>query len=233
LHRIPSGRHDNGNGRRCLLGGSGRFAAARHDDFDLEPYQFGCEAREPVDSALGPARLEGDVSAFENIVRRWQSPLVNLAFRLCRDPQRAEELAQDAFLQIYRQLSKFRGEATFSTWMFAISLNLYRSWLRRRKLPMESIETLAELAGGQLPHLQIEQREREDLIRRAVVALPPRYRDAVIVFYFKEMNLTDTAKILSVPEGTAKAWLHRGRELLRRKLESVVALPANIKEVHL
>jgi RNA polymerase sigma-70 factor (ECF subfamily) len=175
--------------------------------------------------------LDGDNSAFENIVRRWQSALTNLAFRFCRDAQIAEEMAQDAFLQIYRQLPKFRGEAAFSTWIFAISLNLYRSSLRRRKLPMESIDTLAELAGGQLPHMQIEQREREDLVRRAVAALPPRYRDAVIVFYFREMNLTETAAILGVPEGTAKAWLHRGRELLRRKFEGSVAVPAMAKEV--
>jgi RNA polymerase sigma-70 factor, ECF subfamily len=175
--------------------------------------------------------LEGDLSAFESIVRRWQSPLINLAFRFCRDPQRSEEMAQDAFLQIYRQLPKFRGDAVFSTWVFAVTLNLYRSSLRRKRLPMESLDSLAELAGGKLPHLQLEQDEREDLIRRAVAALPSRYRDAVIIFYFREMDLTETARILGVPEGTAKAWLHRGRELLRRKLESSVAVPAVMKEV--
>lgn len=175
--------------------------------------------------------LEGEVSAFENIVRRWQSALVNLAFRFCRDPQIAEELAQDAFLQIYRQLPKFRGEAAFSTWIFAISLNLFRSAMRRRKLPMESIDTLTELAGGQIPHLQVEQQEREDLIRRAVAALPRRYRDAVVIYYFREMNLAETAAILGVPEGTAKAWLHRGRELLRRKFDPGAVVPAMAKEV--
>ena len=77
----------------------------------------------------------------------------------------------------------------------------------------------------------MEQNERESLVRRAVAALPPRYRDAVIVFYFREMNLTETASILGVPEGTAKAWLHRGRELLRRKFKSSISLPAIAKEV--
>jgi RNA polymerase sigma-70 factor (ECF subfamily) len=176
--------------------------------------------------------LEGDLSAFENIVRRWQSALVNLAFRFCRDRQRAEELAQDAFLQIYRQLPKFRGEAAFSTWLFAVSLNLYRSSVRRRLLPTDSLEALAELAGGRIPYVQIEQQEREELVRRAVAALPPPYRDAVIMFYFKEMDLAETAKILSAPEGTVKAWLHRGREILRRKLGNRVAAPAMVKEAH-
>jgi RNA polymerase sigma-70 factor (ECF subfamily) len=177
--------------------------------------------------------LDGDTAAFENIVRRWQGALINLAFRFCRDPQIAEELAQDAFLRIYRQLPNFRGEAAFSTWVFAVSLNIYRSALRRKRLPIESIDTLAELAGGQLPHLQMERQEREDLIRRAVAALPSRYRDAVIIFYFREMNLAETASILGVPQGTAKAWLHRGRELLRRKFENSVVVSAMAKEVNL
>lgn len=176
--------------------------------------------------------LEGDLSAFENIVRRWQNPLVNLAFRFCRDRQRAEELAQDAFLQIYRQLPNFRGEAAFSTWLFAVSLNLYRSSVRRKLLPTDSLDALAELAGGRIPYVQIEQQEREELVRRAVAALPPPYREAVIMFYFKEMDLAETARILGAPEGTVKAWLHRGREILRRKLGNRVAAPALVKEAH-
>ena len=162
--------------------------------------------------------IGGDLAAFENIVRRFQGPLINLAFRFCRDRQRAEDLAQEAFLQIYRQLPRFRGESAFSTWVFAVSLNVYRSALRRRQPPVDSIEGLAEIAGGRHPFLEVTRHEREDLVRRAVAALPERYRDAVIVFYFNEMNLAETARVLGVAEGTAKAWLHRGRELLRRKL---------------
>jgi RNA polymerase sigma-70 factor, ECF subfamily len=175
--------------------------------------------------------LEGDTAAFGKIVRRWQSPLINLAFRFCRDRQRAEEMAQDAFMQIYRNLNKFRGEASFSTWIFSVSLNLYRSTMRRKSLPVESIDDLMSLAAGQIPYLQIEERERDELIRRAVSLLPQRYRDAIIVFYFREMNLTETAAILGVSEGTAKARLHRGREILRNKLERRSATTQLGKEV--
>jgi len=185
------------------------------------------------DSADVRRVLEGELQAFENIVRRWQSPLINLAFRYCRDRQRAEEMAQDAFLQIYRNLHKFRGDAAFSTWLFAVSLNLYRSFMRRKSLPVESIDTLTEIAGGQFPQLQIEQEERDDLVRRAVAGLPSQYRDAVIVFYFREMDLAETAAILGVSEGTVKAWLHRGRELLRKKLARASAASASVKEVRI
>ena len=75
--------------------------------------------------------LSGDVSAFEGVVRRWQGPLVNLAYRFCRDRGRAEEMAQEAFLRAYRGLGKWRREAAFSTWLFALATNLYRSELAR------------------------------------------------------------------------------------------------------
>jgi RNA polymerase sigma-70 factor, ECF subfamily len=175
--------------------------------------------------------LAGDISSFGNIVRRWQTPLINLAFRFCRDRQKAEEMAQDAFMQIFRNLSKFRGEAAFSTWIFSVSLNLFRSVMRRKSLPVESVDDLMDLAAGQIPYLQIEEQERDEAIRRAVGSLPPRYRDALIVFYFREMNLMETAAILGVSEGTAKAWLHRGREMLRGKLERKSVSTALAKEV--
>lgn len=175
--------------------------------------------------------LEGDASAFEGIVRRWQRPLINLAFRFCRNRQIAEEMAQDAFLHIFKNLRKFRAEGAFSTWIFAVSLNLYRSSLRRKSLPIEPIDTLAEIPGERFPHLTFEREEREELVRRAVLALPPRYRDAVIVFYFREMDMKETAAILDVPEGTVKSWLHRGRELLKDKLGTQFSRAGVIEEV--
>jgi RNA polymerase sigma-70 factor, ECF subfamily len=174
--------------------------------------------------------LEGDLTAFENIVHRWQGPLINLAFRFCRDRQRAEEMAQDSFIQIYQKLGKFRGEAAFSTWIFAISLNVFRSSMRRKSLPIESLDALSDIAGGGFPGLELDQQEQEELVRRAVTTLPAKYREAIIVFYFKEMNLTETAAILEVSEGTAKALLHRGRELLRRKLTDRSTETAEVKE---
>ena len=177
--------------------------------------------------------LEGDLSAFENIVRRWQTPLINLAYRFCRDRQRAEDMAQEAFLHIFRKLNKFSGSSTFSTWIFATGLNLYRSSMRRKSLLVEPMDALTEIASGYMPQSQLEQQEREELLRRAVAVLPSRYRDAVIIYYFREMDLTETAAILGVPEGTVKAWLHRGRELLRRKLDPGSKIRLSTKEVPL
>jgi RNA polymerase sigma-70 factor, ECF subfamily len=172
----------------------------------------------------------GDLPAFEGLVRRWQTPLINLAYRFAHDRGRAEEMAQEAFLQAFRQLSQFRGESAFSTWLFAVALNVYRSALRRQRVPLVPLDAIAELISHKSQQLVLETAERDALVRRAVASLPSRYRDALTVFYFREMDLAETARILKVPTGTAKAWLHRGRELLRRKLGSALATVPAVSE---
>ena len=88
----------------------------------------------PADDQQDVARvLAGDTSAFEGIVRRWQSPLINLAYRFCRDRGRSEEMAQEAFLRAFRNLKSWRQESTFSTWLFSLATNLYCSEVRDRK----------------------------------------------------------------------------------------------------
>lgn len=75
--------------------------------------------------------LAGDAGAFEGIVRRWQGPLVNMAWRYCRDRARAEELAQEALVRAWRGLGQWRRESSFSTWLFALAANVFRSDLKR------------------------------------------------------------------------------------------------------
>lgn len=176
--------------------------------------------------------LAGDSGGFEGIVRRWQGPLINLAYRFARDRGRAEDMAQEAFLKVFQQLARFRGDSAFSTWMFSVALNVYRSSLRRRALPSVPLDAIAGLVSRSAPQLALEEAQSEELVRRAVAALPPRYRDALTVFYFKDMDLAETARILNVPEGTAKAWLHRGRKLLHRKLGGLVSTASTVREAH-
>lgn len=158
----------------------------------------------------------GDDSAFGEIVERWQGPLVTLAYRFTRDHGRAEDLAQEAFLRVYRTLGTWREDSAFSTWLFALALNLFRSELRRIPARTVSIEDVAEIRDGRSDG--VEDPDRARAVRTAVQALPVKYRDAVISFYFHRSDLAVTAKTLGVPEGTIKARLHRGRELVRRKL---------------
>jgi RNA polymerase sigma-70 factor, ECF subfamily len=161
--------------------------------------------------------LLGNVAAFEDIVRRWQGPLVNMAWRYCRDRSRAEELAQDALVRAWRGLASWRRESSFSTWLFALAANVFRNELKRFptvSLPLEDAPEPSQPAGQ---HNELAQRELHEVLRRAVLTLPPRYREPVILFYFHEMDLGAAAATLRLPEGTMKARLARARELLRRR----------------
>jgi RNA polymerase sigma-70 factor (ECF subfamily) len=159
--------------------------------------------------------LAGDVDAFENIVRRWQGPLINLAYRFCHDRSRAEDMAQDAFLRAYRGVGGWRKDAAFSTWLFALATNLYRSELRRIPPRTMSLDEIAE-PGAPITDTKDESLERA--VRDAVRTLPAKYRDTVTLFYFHEKDVAQAARSLGVAEGTVKARLNRGREMLRGKL---------------
>jgi RNA polymerase sigma-70 factor (ECF subfamily) len=162
--------------------------------------------------------LAGDPSAFEAVVRRWQGPLVNLAYRFCRDRGRAEDMAQEAFLRAYRTLGQWRKESTFSTWLFAVATNLYRSELRRIPAVNVSLDEIAEPVDFRPMDGGLENQNRDEVVRRAVLALPAKYRDAVILFYFHDRDIPTASRSLGLPEGTVKARLFRGREILRSKL---------------
>jgi RNA polymerase sigma-70 factor (ECF subfamily) len=177
------------------------------------------------DQAAVERVLAGDISAFEEIVRRWQSPLINLAYRFCRDRGRAEEMAQEAFLRAYRGLQQWRREAAFSTWLFALATNFYRSELRRIPVRTISIDDVREPVDPRASDGGLEDEDRDLAVRRAVFALPAKYREALILFYFHEMDVPAAARSLGLPEGTVKARLFRGREILRTKLPQFLAVP--------
>jgi RNA polymerase sigma-70 factor, ECF subfamily len=166
--------------------------------------------------------LAGDPGAFEGIVRRWQSPLIHLAYRFCRDRGRAEEMAQEAFLRAFRNLASWRQESAFSTWLFSLATNLYCSELRRippMTLPFDEVHEPADpraIDGG------LEQRNQSAAVHKAVQTLPPKYREVLTLYYFHGMDVPTTARSLNLPEGTVKAHLFRARNLLRDKLKPLL-----------
>ena len=174
--------------------------------------------REDDQDAADAARVvAGDLSAFEGIVRRWQHRLVNMAWRFCRNREMAEDMAQEVFLKTFRSLASFRGESAFSTWMTSIAVNSFRSRIRAEGQPLLSLDPARVFASGLGLLDYLEDHQRAEAIRRAVLTLPERYWDAIVVYYFEEKDFAESARVLRIPEGTLKARLHRGRELLRRR----------------
>jgi len=175
------------------------------------------EDRNDADLADVARVLAGEARAFEGIVRRWQGPLINMAWRYCRDRRRAEELAQDAFIRAWRGLAQWRRESSFSTWLFALAANVYRSELKRFPTVDVPMEDVAEPGRPASQHRDLEEQGRDQAVRRAVLALPVRYREPVVLYYFHEMDVSAAARTLGLPEGTVKARLSRARALLRQR----------------
>lgn len=183
------------------------------------------------DSADAARVVAGDLDAFEGIVARWQGRLLNLAWRFCRDRATAEDMAQEAFVRAFRRLATFRGESAFGTWLMSIALNSYRSRLRADGLPLLTLDPAhVPKAAGKGPLHALEEAQRAEAVRRGVLTLPQRYRDAIVVYYLQERDLAEAARILNVAEGTLKAHLHRGRELLRRRCARLGPFAGDIAE---
>lgn len=162
--------------------------------------------------------LEADISAFEGIVQRWQRPLVNLAWRSCRQREEAEDLAQECLLKIYRSLASWRASSPFSTWMFAIAINHCRSRWRNNPRDLCGLETAFHLPDPRSSDGERNEDLLIDALRHAVVGLPAHYREAIVWHYFREQDVERAAEILGIAEGTLKARLARARALLAKSL---------------
>ncbi len=144
--------------------------------------------------------------------------LWGLCLKLCRDRSRAEELYQDTWLKVLEKQDRYDPGQPFEPWLTRICVNLYRSRLRRWALEpqteFESDEQLTEFLQGIPDKPQNEYRDLYD----AVNTLPEKLRLTVILYYFRDMDVPETAKVLKVPAGTVKSRLSRARNQLKEVL---------------
>jgi RNA polymerase sigma-70 factor, ECF subfamily len=183
----------------------------------------------PSDAALVERCKGGDTQAFNALVARHQHRVVNIAFRFVRDPDRAHDLAQEAFLSAFRNLGKFRGDSAFSTWLFRITYNVCMDELKkRRRAPEQSVEAFygddegdTELRipdGGDTPEEAAERIERRRAVWRALDRLPTHHREVIVLFDIEGVPYEEMATILECPIGTVKSRLSRARKALLDEL---------------
>jgi RNA polymerase sigma-70 factor (ECF subfamily) len=132
-------------------------------------------------------------------------------------------MAQAAFLRAFQSLGQWRGGGAFSNWLFTVAANIYRSEMRRRRLFILPLDAAEDIAQSDLAASSGAALDTETHVRHAVSTLSAKYRDVLVLFYFHQMNVEETARILGLAEGTVKTRLHRGRTLLRRKLGPMFA----------
>lgn len=171
----------------------------------------------------------GDDAAFEELLRRHYPRTRALVFRLTNAAQ-VDDMTQEAFLLAYRNLSRFRGEAKFSTWLTRIAVNLCRSgWRKRKKWPETSIEDVSEKAVAEKAAAKSKtgaeammDGERGDRIDREIAALPPKLRLTFTLRYIEGHLPAEVAAILGCREGTVRSRLFNAREILKVRLKDLV-----------
>ena len=172
------------------------------------------------------ARLrKGDARAFEEMVIRYQHRVFGVALRMLGRRAEAEEVAQEAFLRAHRSVGGFRGDAKLSTWLYAITsrlcLNRLASADRRRVRHDE--EALARAADeGASATDQLERREREAAVHRAIAELSAERRLVLVLCDLEGLSYEEIAHALEMPVGTVRSRLHRARMDLREKLEKAL-----------
>lgn len=179
--------------------------------------------------------LQGDPQAFAGLVDRYRDYAFTLAFRMLKNREDAEEVAQDAFVKAYRYLADFRGDSRFSTWLYTIVNNTAISYMRKKKpgtysLDQENVFDTADTQVSGFRADQVEKKSRQEMVNRAIALLNPDDARVITLFYKAEQTLEEMAAILGVEVNTAKVRLHRARQRLKDILQTRFA--AEINEVN-
>jgi RNA polymerase sigma-70 factor, ECF subfamily len=179
---------------------------------------------QPIDEIIQRC-LSGDQAAWESIVRQHWRKVFNIAYKFVGKHDEAEDLTQDVFLKIFKSLNTFDRRANFQTWLISVSRNLcidhYRSVRKERETINRDIDPgdLSPASTTASPYAQIELRDRVTLLRLALEKLAPTLRTAVMMRDIQELSYQEIADRLSLPEGTVKSRINRGRTELARQIQ--------------
>jgi RNA polymerase sigma-70 factor (ECF subfamily) len=169
----------------------------------------------------------GDLDSFNQLVLRWERPIYALAYRVIGREEEARDVAQETFLRAFRALKGFKGQAKFSSWLYRITLNLCRDWIRREKrtpvaVAPEGVD-LVELAGEETPAESIEdlvaRRQLGRAVSKAMALLPEEQRTAIILKEYHGLTFQEIAELLDCPLSTVKTRLYQGLSVVRKHLQ--------------
>ncbi len=179
-----------------------------------------------TDVELIASAIKGRESGFEELVRRYQRPIVAYVYRMLSDYEASLDVTQEVFIKVYNSLDKYSSEYKFSTWLYRIAHNAAIDWMRRNSANLQSLET--ETADGayqiQLessapsPEQERERSEWRSEIDAVVKCLPAVYRELIVLRHSKDLSYDEIAEVANLPLGTVKNRLFRAREMMREML---------------
>jgi RNA polymerase sigma-70 factor (ECF subfamily) len=173
----------------------------------------------------------GAEAAYEEIVRRWESPMLSFFFRSVGDTDTAEDLRQELFVRLYTRRDSYRGDGSFRSWLFSIAVNLLRSHFRSRRnvVSIEEIEAgdgarcgesapaaMVASADGTTAVIVAQRKEAARVVRQLLAELPDEDRAALLLRFFERLQYREIAEALGAPEPTVKSRVYRALERLRQ-----------------
>jgi len=181
------------------------------------------------DSALIRRALRGDQKAYQRLRQKYHDVISALIYRIVRAPEEVEDLTQEAFIKAFTSLASFNEEYAFSTWLYKIATNNAIDHIRRKRLQTFSIDKPIESKDSDFsfelpdtdpePDQELISSQRHRMLEEAMNALPPKYRQVIIMRHLQEKEYSEIAKALHLPLGTVKAHIFRAREMLYKRLK--------------
>lgn len=194
--------------------------------------------RTETDEELVARAQAGDLESFNQLVTRWERPIFALAYRTLGREEDARDVVQEAFLRAYRGLRGFKGQAKFSSWLYRITVNLCRDWIRReRRAPVVQVPEgtdpvdLADDMAAPVESVEdlVSRREMSQAVARAMAELPEEQRAAILLKEYHGLTFQEIADLLECPLSTVKTRLYQGLSVLRRRLERRQAEEASLR----
>jgi RNA polymerase sigma-70 factor (ECF subfamily) len=167
---------------------------------------------------------EGSPAAFEELVTKYQPKVFSMAMSFTRNREAADDLAQEVFLKAYLALPRFHGKSEFGTWLYRISINHIKDFLRKKGRAKEvSLEDVREISFSDKEQTERAEQEREiearrGLVQRFVQGLPEKYRVILTLRDIQGLAYEEISQVLHLSPGTVDSRLHRARRMLRQKL---------------
>ena len=179
-----------------------------------------------TDEELVARSIGGDTESFNELILRWERPIYALAYRTIGREEDARDVCQETFLRAFRALPGFRGQAKFSSWLYRITLNLCRDWMRReRRAPFVQVpedSDPVEMAAAAEPSEAIEdlvaRRDLTRIVERVMTRLPEEQRTAIVLKEYHGLTFQEIAELVGCPLSTVKTRLYQGLAVLRREL---------------
>lgn len=177
---------------------------------------------ELTDAELVSQCIQGDSSAFEEIVTRYKKLVYSVVYKMITDKEEVHDVSQEVFIRLYKSLDKYNPEYKMSTWIVKITTNLCLDTLRKKKQDTVTLDDAIGVSSSvDTPEESLIKSQRSQLIKKAINELPEKYKVLIILFHNNGMSYEEMTKILDEPMSIIKNRLYRARLMLKDKLESI------------